>query len=310
MIGRVLEVAEDGRHLSVSRGFLVVSAAGAELGRVALDDLSAVIAHGHGMTFSANLVGALTERNVVFVICGSNHRPQAVLWPVDTHHIQTLRMRAQIAARRPLVKRLWQMVVQAKIRQQGDVLEAAGGAGGAGLKAMARRVKSGDPDNLEAQAARRYWPALMGADFRRDTDGDGINALLNYGYAILRAAVARAVMGAGLHPSIGLHHHGRGNPMCLVDDLMEPFRPIVDLAVWHLSLDGVTEVTVEAKRKLAALPMLDMQSAAGISPLGTSLNKLAWSLAAALESGAPALELPLSLLPLEFGGAANPNRKG
>ncbi|NYZ13638.1 type II CRISPR-associated endonuclease Cas1 [Azospirillum sp. RWY-5-1] len=312
MTGRVVEIAEDGRHLSLSRGFLVVSAEGREIGRVPLDDIAVVMANAHGLTYSNNLLVALCERGAVMVLCGSNHVPAAFLWPVDSHHVQARRMRAQVEAPAPLAKRLWQACVRAKIRQQAAALDSRGLPGG-GLLEMARRVRSGDPDNLEAQAARRYWPALFGAEFRRDQDAGGANAMLNYGYAILRSATARAVTAAGLHPSIGLHHSNRGNPLCLVDDLMEPFRPLIDLAVLRLLEAGHTGVTREVKRFLALVPSLDMLTAQGTTPIGTVLIRLAGSLARVLEEGKgdldlPALDRPWAPMPLEWPPPAPDDR--
>lgn len=296
---RIVEIAEDGRHLSLSRGFLVVSAGGEEVGRVALDDIGAVVANAHAMTYTGNLIGAFVKRNIAMIFCGPNHSPEAILWPVDGHHVQSARMRAQIEARRPLRKRLWQMIVRAKVTAQGAVLEAVGQPAGA-FAALARAVRTGDPENIEAQAARRYWPLLMGRDFRRDTRAPGANAMLNYGYAIIRSATARAVMAAGLHPSIGIHHRSRYNPMCLVDDLMEPFRPIVDLRVTGLLEAGLEEVVPETKALLAAITTLDMYAAQGVSPVGVCIQRLATSVALSFASGKPEIELPLKPLPGEL----------
>lgn len=299
MIGRIVEIAEDGRHLSVQRGFLVVAAQGEELGRVPLDDIAAVVANAHGLTYSTNLALALSERNAPMVFCGPNHRPAALLWPVEGHHLQAARMRAQIEAGRPLCKRLWQLVIKAKIGIQGAVLEQRGQPSGA-FETLARAVRSGDPDNVEAQAARRYWPLLLGEDFKRDPGEPGANALLNYGYAIIRAATARAVMAAGLHPTLGIHHHNRSNAMCLVDDLMEPFRPIVDLCVARLLDEDKRQVDRETKPRLAGVTLLDMQTSAGVTPLSTCLERLATSLAQSYESGEARLDLPLDPLPLDL----------
>lgn len=299
MIGRIVEVAEDGRHLSVSRGFLVVEAGGERLGQVPLDDIAAVIANAHGLTYSNNLLMALAERKAAVVLCASNHRPAALLWPVESHHRQAARMRAQVEVSKPFAKRAWQALVRAKIGMQGAVLESRGQSPGA-FESLARRVRSGDPDNLEAQSARRYWPLLLGPDFRRDPREPGVNGLLNYGYAILRAATARAVMGAGLHPTFGLHHRNRGNPMALVDDLMEPFRPLVDLRVAQLVETGHGEVGPVTKRVLADVPALDLQTAAGVTPLGTCVERLAVSLAQSFEDGRPRLDLPAAPLPFDM----------
>jgi CRISPR-associated protein Cas1 len=224
MIGRVIEIAEDGRHLAKARGFLTVSADKAEIGRVPIDDIGAVIASAHGITYSNNLLTALAERCIPLVVCGSNHMPAAFLWTADGHHEQAGRMADQAAASKPLRKRLWSQIVRAKILGQGATLEAVGAPHG-GFYLLSRKVRSGDPDNVEAQAARRYWPLLFGGEFRRDRREPGVNAMLNYAYTVLRAGAARAVMAAGLHPALGLAHRQRGNAFALADDLMEPFRP-------------------------------------------------------------------------------------
>mgnify|MGYP000750369330 CR=1 FL=1 len=299
MIGRIVEIAQDGRHLSALRGFMVVSAEREELGRVPLDDIGAVVVNAHGVTYTNNLIVALAERGCGMVVCGPNHAPVAWLWPLTGHHAQGARMRAQLDATRPLGKRLWQIVVRAKIEQQAAVLVALGRAG-SGLRLLARQVASGDPQNLEAQAARRYWPLLFGEDFRRDRAAGGINGLLNYGYTVLRSATARAVVAAGLHPSLGIHHSNQYNDMALADDLMEPFRPLVDLVITRLVASGVAEVTPEAKHALAGLTALDMRTAAGTTPLGACLERLAISLGQAYETRKAELDLPLAPLPLDL----------
>jgi CRISPR-associated protein Cas1 len=182
---------------------------------------------------------------------------------------------------------------------QGAVLDAAGAPSGAFAK-LARDVRSGDPDNVEAQAARRYWPLLMGGGFRRDTDGGGANALLNYGYAILRAATARAVMAAGLHPSIGIFHRNALDSMCLVDDLVEPFRPFVDATVWSLVREGADKLDKEAKRRLAAVVDLLLPLGGEMSAVDVCLERLAGSLVGAFESGRPSLVLPQPPTPVEL----------
>jgi CRISPR-associated protein Cas1 len=298
MIGRVVEIATDGRHLSIHRGFLAIGEQGNEIGRIPLDDIAAVIANAHGLTYSNNALVELSQRGIPTVLCGPNHMPSAIVWPVDAHHIQTGRMNAQVAASLPLKKRLWAQLVRAKILAQSATL-AAVGARNTGFFLLSRKVRSGDPANVEAEAARRYWPLLMGAQFRRDKDGGGINGMLNYGYAVLRAGVARAVMGAGLHPGFGLMHSNASNPMVLIDDLMEPFRPHVDREVFRLVKAGASEVDKDAKAALARIMVIDLPSAAGLSPLMVCAERLASSLVRAYAGESNALDLPLPSLPLE-----------
>ncbi|MBB4212811.1 CRISPR-associated Cas1 family protein [Rhodothalassium salexigens DSM 2132] len=298
MYPRIVEIAEDGRHLAKHRGFLVVQQDGAELARVPLDDVAAVIATAHGLTYSNALVCALAERGVAFVLCGPNHMPVGFLWPAESHHEQAGRIADQINASKPTRKRLWAQLVAAKVTHQGAILRSLGKAS-EGFLMMARGVRSGDPDNVEAQAARRYWARLFGSDFRRDRSQDGVNALLNYAYTVLRAGTARAVMGAGLHPSIGLGHSRRTNSFLLVDDLMEPFRPMADREVCRLVEAGATTVDRTAKKALAALLSTDMSSPDGISPVYKCLERTAWSLAACLGGRAKVLEIARPPLPLE-----------
>ena len=298
MVGRVVEVATDGRHLSTQRGFLIVAERGEEVGRVPLDDIAAVIANAHGLTYSNNALIELTERGVPFVMCGQNHMPIAIVWPVNAHHLQTGRMNDQIAASAPLKKRLWAQIIRAKILAQGSTLAAVGAPSG-GFYLLSRKVRVGDPNNVEAEAARRYWPLLFGVEFRRNTDAGGINGLLNYGYAVLRAGIARAVLAAGLHPGFGLMHSNRLNPMVLVDDLMEPFRPIVDREVSRLVANGALEVDRHSKVALARIMVIDLPTRAGISPLMICAERMTQSLAKIYAGEGDKLELPLQLHALE-----------
>ena len=291
MIGRVVEVASEGRHLARLRGLMTVSRNGVEDARVPMDDIGVLLCNARGLSYSNDLMTELARRGVAVVLCGANYLPTAWLWPLEGHHVQAMRMRCQLEASLPLRKRLWQRIVREKIAQQSNVLELLQLNSGS-VKAMARRVRSGDPDNVEAQAARRYWPLLFGDDFRRDRYGGGPNPFLNYGYTVLRAAVARAVVAAGLHPSLGIHHHNRLNPMCMVDDLMEPFRPFVDYTSVRLVAESKKELTPESKQALAEVLTLDMHTERGTTPLQTCIERAAQSLAQSFEAGKPSLVFP------------------
>jgi CRISP-associated protein Cas1 len=297
---RIVDIATDGLHLSVHRGFLIVTLDRAEQGRVALDDIHALIIHAHGVTWSTNLVVALAERGAIMVLCGANHAPVALMTPIDGHHAQGGRMRAQWESSEPLRKQLWRQIVAAKIAMQASLLSSRGSEVGQALAFMAKRVKSGDPDNLEAQAARRYWPALLGSAFRRDRDADGANALLNYGYAVMRANIARAVIAAGLHPTIGLHHKSGVNSFALADDLVEPFRPLVDAVVCRMTGEGIDAVTPPIKRRLAHLIGADLRLDGAVSPVSVAAQRLAGSLARSFEDKRVALTLFEPPHPLEW----------
>jgi CRISP-associated protein Cas1 len=305
MIGRIVEVADDRRHLFMHRGFMVVQDTEGErkeLGQVPLDDIAAVIANGHGLSYTNNLLVALAERGAPFVLCAANHNAVGMLLPIEGNYEQSKRIEAQIAASQPTHKRLWAAVVRSKLEQQAAALEAAGQPT-APLAALVSKVKSGDPENVEAQGARRYWQLLFGEGFRRDQNAGNLNSMLNYGYTVLRAATARAVIAAGLHPSIGLHHSNDFNAMRLVDDLMEPFRPVIDLRVWLLQRGGESEVTPETKRALVRTLHDDMQTEAGATPVLVCAQKLAVSLAQVYLGERDKLDLPLPSLPLALATA-------
>lgn len=301
MIGRIVEIAENNRHLAVFYGFMVIkeSKTQTEIKRIALDSIAAVIGNAHGLSYSNNLLVALAKEGTPFVLCAANHNAVGMLLPLDGNFEQSRRIDAQIKAKLPVHKRLWLQVVRAKLEQQALLLERLGISCEV-LWRLSRSVKSGDPQNLEAQGARYYWQRLFGKNFRRDRYSGAINSLLNYGYTILRAIVARAVVAAGLHPSIGLHHANASNAMRLVDDLMEPFRPMVDLAVFKLAQNGVLEVTAEAKRALAKVAYYDMQTQNGTTPVMVCAQKLAVSLAQVYLRERRDLELPLPQLPDEL----------
>ncbi len=305
MIGRIVEVSDDRRHLFVHRGFMVVrdtEGERKELGQVPLDDIAAVIGNAHGLSYTNNLLVELAQRGAPFVLCAANHNAVGMLIPIDGNYEQGKRIDAQLAATAPTHKRLWASIVKAKLEQQAAALEATGRSP-APLAALAGKVKSGDPENLEAQGARRYWTLLFGEGFRRDQNGGNINGLLNYGYTVLRATMARSTIAAGLHPTLGLHHSNDANAMRLVDDLMEPFRPMVDLKVWQLQRAGESEVSQETKRALLRVMYDDMQTEAGATPVMVCTQKLAVSLAQVYMGEREKLDLPLPGLPLDLASS-------
>ena len=295
VIKRIVEIGTPS-HLRLDHAQLVVSRDGVDSGTVPVEDLGVLIVDHPGVSYTQALLSACFEGNVVVVLCNAKHLPCAALLPLAGHSLHAKTLRAQILASQPVQKRLWQTIVQAKIREQAGVLRSLV-LDDVPLPAYAARVKSGDPDNVEAQAARIYWGKLFGADFRRDRDMDGINALLNYGYAILRAAVARAVVGAGLSPALGIHHHSQYDDLALADDLMEPLRPLVDLKVHELARDN-PKATVDKNSKSALLQILSWDCRWGPTaetrrlPLLTALAYYAAGVRAVLCEGAKATAIP------------------
>lgn len=307
---RIVDIATDGLHLSLHRGFLLVEKDREELGRVALDDIHALIVHTHGITWTGNIVAALAERGAPIVFCNASHSPVAVTLPLEGHHAQNARMQAQISVSGPLMKQLWRRIVSAKIIMQGALLKARGIEGAEAFFFMARRVTSGDKENLEAQAARRYWPLLMGPDFRRNRDAGDVNALLNYGYAVMRATCARAIVAAGLHPTLGIQHSNRGNAFALADDLIEPFRPLVDALAEMMLREGVTGLDPMQKRRFARLIAFDLRIAGETSPVSMAVVRIAQSLGRAFETGRAELVLFDPPSPLDWAAIGRDERGG
>ncbi len=252
MINRILDFSESVARLRVRLRLLVVRCPERDEITIPLSDLAVVVVSNPQVTYTQAVLSGLSEAGGALVACNQKHLPVGLLLPLVAHHAQVERFAAQARASEPTRKRVWQQLVRAKIRAQASVLEAIHGTD-YGLRALVEGVKSGDPGNIEAQAARRYWPRLFAdRDFRRHREDEDQNLLLNYGYAVLRAIVARAICAAGLHPSLGLHHHNRYNAYCLADDLMEPWRPVVDRAVaeYVSSHDAIRGVEPEAKRHI------------------------------------------------------------
>jgi len=232
---RIVDIADSPARLRIERRQLVIETD--QPHAIPLEDLAVVVVSHPAVSYTQAVLSELAAAGGVFVACDRARMPVGLLLPIAGHSLQTERFRRQLDLSRPKQKRLWQQLVRCKIaRQAGLLVERTGHD--AGLGPLIPLVRSGDPVNIEARAARKYWTALFGSDFRRDRHAADHNAMLNYGYAVLRAATARAIAGAGLHPSIGLHHHNRYNAWCLADDLMEPYRPLVDRAVVGIAQDA------------------------------------------------------------------------
>jgi CRISPR-associated protein Cas1 len=234
VIDHIVDVTQRAARLSVRYGQLIVEAADGSGCSVPLADLAVLILANAQISLTQPVLAALLEAGGVCIVCDSGCRPIGLLAPLVQHHQQTQRLAAQARAPLPVRKRLWKQIVRSKIAAQARTLEQVHGED-FGLRRLIPLVRSGDPANVEAQASQRYWRRLFAdAHFRRDPDRTDQNRYLNYGYAVLRAMTARALCAAGLHPSLGIHHHRRDNPFCLADDLMEPFRPLVDRRVVEL----------------------------------------------------------------------------
>ena len=294
MLNRVLEIAEENRYISLKRGFIVIQQGSEELGSVPLDDIAVLLLSAQGVTLTKNIITALSEKGCITIFCGSNYIPLSMVLPIASHTYFTKIIKTQINASEPFKKRVWQQIVIQKIKNQALSLKYCGKEDNIDLiEKISRMVKSGDPDNREAYAARIYWKSLFGDTFTRDKDGDGINAFLNYGYAIMRACMARAICSHGLIPSLGIHHDNNLNQFCLADDLFEIYRPIVDTMVYKLIENGEKELNPKNKKALASLLKVKVHTLEGESQVVQSMQYFASSFVNALEVGMPDIELPI-----------------
>lgn len=230
MSDRIIDLSETPARLSARNGLLAIEPKDREPVTMPLAEVGVLILAHPQISCTLGALAGLTAAGAAVIACDDHHLPAGLMLPIQAHFSQTERFTAQAAAALPVKKRLWKQIVREKIRAQAALLRAAHGED-CGLTNLFQTVRSGDPSNVEAQAARRYWNLLFRDDeFHRRRDANDQNRFLNYGYAVLRALVGRAVCAAGLHPSLGLHHHNRYNPFCLADDLMEPYRPLIDSA--------------------------------------------------------------------------------
>lgn len=247
-----------------------------------IEDLGVVVLDHKQITITQGALEAMLENNCAVITCDSSHLPVGLLLPLVGNTTQNERFRDQLDASLPLRKQLWQQTIQYKIRNQAAILSQCSDAETKCMQVWANDVRSGDPDNLEARAAVYYWKSLFGhiPGFIRDREGIAPNNLLNYGYAILRAVVARSLVASGLLPTLGIHHHNRYNAYCLADDIMEPFRPYVDRLVYDITEQyGVdVELSKDIKAELLSIPTLDIVIGGKRSPLMVGVSQTTASL--------------------------------
>ena len=261
-----------------------------------IEDVGIVILDHPQITISQPLISNLLHNNVALISCNERHLPQGLMLNLDGHHTQQAQLSAQIEATQALKDRLWKSIIQHKIINQAGILKLVGQST-ENMNYWSSQVKNGDPKNHEGRAAANYWKTVFIdyiEGFTRGRFEAEPNALLNYGYAILRAIVARSIVGSGLHPSLGIHHHNKYNAYCLADDLMEPYRPYVDQLVLEIieSEDDWSELTVEIKSKLLTLPTLDVVVNKKRKPLMLAVQQTSASLAACYLKERKKLKLP------------------
>lgn len=292
MLKRTIVITE-AYHLSLKNAQMVVSAREMpEMTRtVPIEDLGFLVIESQMATATIPLLNALVDNGVAVVLCDSKGMPHAFLENMDGHNMQGEILSLQVGVSEPLKKQLWKQIVECKIQNQENLLNKIHGNGDA-LKSYRMNVKSGDSDNREGAAAHAYFPLLFGDDFVRDRNLCGINALLNYGYTVLRAATTRALVSSGLTPALGLFHHNRSNAFPLADDMMEPFRPFVDEIVYALCEEGKMTLNKETKGALIGVLYCDTEYPKVTRPLQVGLSLTMASLAKCYRGEQKKLSLP------------------
>lgn len=284
MIKRTL-FFENPAYLSLHLGQLVIRRTGEdgteEKKTVPIEDIGMILLDNRQITLTQGLMAALMANNCAVVTCGETHLPAGLMLPLYCNTVQNERFRQQIDASVPLKKQLWQQTIQAKIHNQAAVLYLTTGEAHHNMAVWEKQVKSGDTDNMEGRAAAYYWKTIFpdNPQFVRGRSEDAPNSLLNYGYSILRAILARALVGSGLLPTLGIHHHNRYDAFCLADDLMEPYRPYVDRLVCEiLDSESGSELTREVKVRLLSLPVMEVVINNRRSPLMLAATQTSASL--------------------------------
>ncbi len=278
MIKRTITISNPA-WLSSKMEQLVIEQKGEVKGKIPFEDLGVLLIEHPAVTLTQGCLSSLLANNTAVIICGKDHHPQGLFLPLESNELQSERFRHQLEASQPIKKQLWKQTIQAKIRNQAELLKRLNKEHGK-LIDLSLKVKSGDSENIEAQAARYYWPKIFGNRFRRKRLGPTPNNLLNFGYMVMRAAVARSLVSSGLLPALGLHHRNRYNAFCLADDILEPFRPFVDQTVFRLKQERENreELTPEIKKELLEILTTDVRFSDTTSPLMVGLHRTTASL--------------------------------
>jgi len=265
-----------------------------EDGTIPIEDIGLIILDNPYITISNALIMALNNNNTAVLSCDSSHLPYGLMLPMFSHHAFTEKLHSQLQASQPLLKNLWQQTVIAKIENQKALLVKQG-IDTKKMDFLLSEVRSGDPGNVEARAAAYYWDNIFGPKmFLRYRFGEPPNNLLNYGYAVLRAIIARSLVSSGLFPSIGIHHRNKYNPYCLADDIMEPYRPFVDELVLLIAKENpeLEELTPDIKKQLLQIPVTDIIIDGKSSPLMVGCQRTTASLASCFEGSSRKILFP------------------
>ena len=291
MIKRIVDISNSAK-LSLKNSQLVISQDNKD-STIPVEDIGILILDNPAIICTQGVLNECYKNNTLVVMCDNRHLPSAVLLPLSGHTLQTKILSIQCNATKPTQKKIWQSIVKAKVKAQARVLESVA-ANPKYLNNLIPQIRSGDSGNVEAKAARYYWQELFGKSFRRGNDSHNINHLLNYGYAIIRAACARAIVGSGLHPSIGVHHHNQYDTFCLADDLMEPLRPLVDIKVYEILQEQQENIELNNETKSRLLSSLSMNCSMEKQrlPLMVAMHHYTASISKALGGEVNSIQIP------------------
>jgi CRISPR-associated protein Cas1 len=294
MIKRIIEISQAKTHLAIKNSQLIIRQDGDIKSTIPCEDIGLLLVDHPATTYTHSVFTELLNAGAAVVLCGQDHHPTGLLLPLQANTLQAERFNEQINAKEPLKKKLWKQIVKAKIKHQAKLIRDDTVTYKA-LMTLRDKVRSGDPDNIEAQASRKFWPAyLQDESFRRNPAGTPPNNLLNYGYMVMRAAIARALAGTGLLPCLGLHHHNRYNAFCLADDILEPFRGFVEQKVRAICLSGEVPEKLDQQTKAKLLDVLyeEVKIADYSGPLMVGLHRTAASLQRCFAGLQKEIELP------------------
>jgi CRISPR-associated protein Cas1 len=303
MIKKIVEISRERTSLSIKYGQLIIKQDGKETSSVPCEDIGVLLVDNQATNYTHCVFTELLKQGAAVVLCDDSHLPAGMLLPIESNSIQTERCAKQIKAKEPLKKKLWQQIVRAKIKHQAKLVKDDTQIHKA-LTALISQVRSGDPSNIEAQASKKFWSAYLqdltdsstslGMTFHRNIEGKPPNNLLNYGYMVMRAAVARAICSAGLLPSVGLHHRNKYNAFCLADDLVEPFRGFVEAKVREIIQSGedYEDLTQPIKARLLEVLYEEVEIADYKGPLMVGLHRTAASLVRCFCGEQKEIELP------------------
>jgi CRISP-associated protein Cas1 len=292
--GQIIEVSNPS-YLKTEKQQLLIKQHNSIVASIPFEDLQAILLSHPQITVSIGVLQRCIKHNLPVIVCDDKYLPCGFFHAPLSNSLHTKIIKYQVGAKLPLKKQIWKRIVQAKIRHQASLLKAEGKSSNT-LMVLQSKVRSGDPDNIEAQAASVYWQELFGNRFRRDQNADGINSLLNYGYAVVRAATARALAGSGLNTTLGIFHRNQYNHFCLADDLMEVARPMVDAKVFEMVGKEIVQITSQSKSELLSILQSEVKFMGEAFYLTNALQRSSKSLSNALAEQDHKIFQPIELI--------------